>query len=84
MSARDSSSRSIARVVRAAAFCWLVIGGTANAQDDEAPALDLLEYLGSWEESDEDWLLFENEQPETAADEDAAPDETPTELNNES
>ena len=26
--------------------------------DDEQPDMEFLEYLGSWEESDEDWLLF--------------------------
>ena len=26
--------------------------------EDEQPDMEFLEYLGSWEESDEDWLLF--------------------------
>lgn len=39
--------------------CSLVL-----AADEELPDLDFLEYLGSWEESDEDWLLFE--EPITA------------------
>ena len=35
--------------------------GVARAQD-EIPDLSLLEYLGSWEESDEEWLIVaENE-----------------------
>jgi len=36
---------------------------TAVAQDDDGapPALDFLEYLGSWESSDEDWLVVAGE-----------------------
>ncbi len=33
----------------------VVFGSTANAADD-APELDFLAYLGSWQESDEEWL----------------------------
>lgn len=29
------------------------------AADEEMPDTDFLEYLGSWEESDEEWLIFE-------------------------
>ncbi len=38
--------------------------GTAALADDEEPASDaeFIEYLGMWEESDEDWLLFEEIQ----------------------
>lgn len=41
----------------------LCLGATALAEE-EAPAVDaeFLEYLGMWEESDEDWLLFEEIQ----------------------
>jgi hypothetical protein len=39
--------------------CSLVL-----AADDEVPDAEFLEYLGLWEESDEDWLLFE--EPITA------------------
>ncbi len=28
------------------------------AADDELPDMEFLEYLGSWDESDEDWVLF--------------------------
>jgi len=27
--------------------------------DDELPEIEFLEYLGMWEESDEDWMMFE-------------------------
>jgi len=34
-------------------FCSLVL-----AADDETPDVEFLEYLGLWEESDEDWVMF--------------------------
>ena len=41
---------------------WLTVLllGTAGAvmADDEQPDMDFLEYLGRWEESDEEWLIF--------------------------
>lgn len=33
--------------------------GPAFAADEEAPELEFLEYLGMWEETDEDWLMLE-------------------------
>jgi len=38
--------------------------GLVLADDDDIPDAEFLEYLGFWEESDEDWLLFE--EPVTA------------------
>jgi hypothetical protein len=38
--------------------------GLALAEDEEIPDAEFLEYLGLWEESDEDWLLFD--EPITA------------------
>lgn len=54
----------------------LILGFPAGAAaaGEEVAELEFLEYLGSWEESDEDWLLFravENEpvdQPEERID----------------
>ncbi|MDH3266305.1 MAG: hypothetical protein OEM25_05000, partial [Gammaproteobacteria bacterium] len=61
--------------------CSLVL-----AADDEVPDAEFLEYLGLWEESDEDWLLFE--EPITADTEERsgpAPEgEEPTEKTDES
>jgi hypothetical protein len=34
------------------------------AADDEALEMEFFEYLGMWEESDEEWLIFE--EPTTA------------------
>lgn len=36
----------------------------ALAADDEIPDVEFLEYLGLWEASDEDWLIFN--EPVTA------------------
>ena len=35
----------------------LGLSGGVTAGDDELPDVEFLEYLGSWDESDEDWLL---------------------------
>ena len=32
--------------------------GLVLAADEELPVMEFLEYLGSWEESDEEWLIF--------------------------
>jgi len=43
----------------------LLLGcGLALAADDELPDVEFLEYLGTWEESDEEWLMFD--EPITA------------------
>jgi hypothetical protein len=49
-----SAKRAIALVV-----CGLCLGTTATAEEEPAPDADFLEYLGMWQESDEDWLLLE-------------------------
>ena len=51
--------------VKRTAIVTLLLGcGLVLAADEELPELEFLEYLGSWEESDEDWLLFD--EPVTA------------------
>ena len=55
---------------------------TAVADDEEAPDLEFLEYLGSWEASDEDWVIFtasmdeqeESEDKENVQGSDPSPD----------
>ena len=37
------------------------------AADDELPSEDFLEYLGLWEGSDAEWLMFEDEDGELTA-----------------
>jgi hypothetical protein len=47
------------RSLEIALLCSLLGCGTAaQAAEEELPDMEFLEYLGSWEESDEDWLLF--------------------------
>ena len=48
------SNRMFAAVLACGLF-GLSAGVTAD--DDELPDVAFIEYLGSWEESDEDWLL---------------------------
>ena len=46
--------------MRAMLFGLALCGtGLAVAAEEEAPELDFLEYLGMWEETDEDWLMLE-------------------------
>lgn len=45
-------------VSRISLACSLLICSLVLAADDELPDMEFLEYLGSWEESDEDWLIF--------------------------
>jgi hypothetical protein len=42
---------------------WGLLGctGIVLADEGEVPDIEFLEYLGSWEESDEDWVLFTEE-----------------------
>lgn len=42
----------------AALWCLLGASGALLAADSDLPEMEFLEYLGLWEESDEDWVLF--------------------------
>ncbi len=33
----------------------------ANAADEDVPEMEFLEYLGMWEETDEEWLLLDED-----------------------
>jgi len=50
------------------AVLWSLFGcsGVVLAEDEQ-PDMEFLEYLGSWEESDEDWLLFDVQDDEVVA-----------------
>jgi hypothetical protein len=64
----------------------LLLGNQAHTAGDELPDEGFLEYLGLWEDSDEDWLIF-NEPPtaENVERTDPAPDgEESTETEDES
>ena len=72
---------------------WGLIGCSGvvvAADEDELPDLDFLEYLGSWEGSDDEWTLFhaDDAEPvdsETVQRNDPAPDgKESTESENES
>ena len=40
-------------------FGLLLYAGEVLAAEEEAPDIELLEYLGMWEETDEEWLLLD-------------------------
>ena len=42
-------------------LCGLALAGAGWTEDAEAPDMAFLEYLGMWEESDEDWVLLEDD-----------------------
>ena len=85
-------SADLSQILRAVVACGLIghCGDIAiAADDDELPDIEFLEYLGSWDESDEDWQLVSDVdrfRKEIAKDErtDPAPDgEASTETENE-
>jgi hypothetical protein len=47
-------------------------GAAALGQDSEAPELDFLEYLGSWQETDEEWLIVAEWEDEDMEEQDDA------------
>ena len=59
----------------AAIACLLLVASPVLAEDEDTPDPEFLEYLGFWEESDEDWLLFE--EPLTAEIEDTRSEPVP-------
>lgn len=62
------------------AVLWGLFGCSSIAvAEDEQPDMEFLEYLGSWEESDEDWLLFDVRDSEAVvADEKERSDRAPS------
>lgn len=59
MSANSSQAEQVLKV---ALLCGLFgYAGVALADEQEVPDLEFLEYLGSWDDSDEDWVLFASE-----------------------
>lgn len=51
-----SANRAIGSLV-----CGLALmhGGAVATADDGEPDMDFLEYLGMWEETDEEWLILD-------------------------
>lgn len=63
---------------------WSADETAADVGDDAVPDMEFLEYLGSWEESDEEWMLFAGEDDMPAERADPAPDgEASVESNDE-
>jgi len=58
------------------AVLWGLFGcsGIVAADDNVMPDMEFLEYLGSWEESDEDWVLLAAEAAAQVASEDKRTD----------
>jgi hypothetical protein len=57
--------RAMMSVSKSALLGALLLGcSLVLAADDEVPDAEFLEYLGLWDESDEDWLIFD--EPITA------------------
>ena len=52
----------------------LGVCGLALAADEDIPELEFFEYLGMWEESDEEWLVLDEL---VTAENDARPDPAP-------
>lgn len=79
----EEKRRNVARIagLRVAVICGL-LGGSGGrdvlAEEVEAPELEFLEYLGSWEESDEDWLLFKAVDSEPVKEPEERIDPAPT------
>jgi len=55
----------------------LGVCGVVLAADHELPEAEFLEYLGSWEESDEEWLIFDLDGDALVADSDTRTDPAP-------
>ena len=68
-----SANRAIGSLLSGLA---LINCGVVIAADDEDPDMEFLEYLGMWEESDEEWMILdevtlaENEKRSDPASED--------------
>ena len=52
-----------ARAVCRSVLLFLAFGaaGMAHGAEDEEPEMEFLEYLGLWEETDEEWLMVEQQ-----------------------
>jgi len=49
------------RVVRSivhVALAGIAVSSAVNGEETEDPEVDFLEYLGSWQESDEEWVVI--------------------------
>ena len=67
MSADQNRRRALASF---AALAGLLGVGVATADEEATPDLEFLEYLGSWEASEEDWVIFTAAMEEQEASQD--------------
>jgi len=56
------------RAALALGCCWLAGAHAQQGEQERAPDLDFLEYLGAWAEGDEEWLAIEEWRTDNAAD----------------
>ena len=69
---------SVSRRGNVVASGLLLLGSAmALAADESVPDMAFLEYLGMWEESDEEWLAFEEDSDSVATDSDTRIDPVP-------
>ena len=73
-----SANRAIGSLVCGLA---LINSGVVVAAEEEEPDMDFLEYLGMWEESDEEWLVLDEvtlagneERSDPAAEDEESPE----------
>ena len=70
-----SAERAMRSLICGLALCT---AGAGAAAEKEEPEVDFLEYLGMWEESDEDWLILdETTDVSTIADNEERSDPAP-------
>lgn len=63
------SAERATRIAAALAALALTACAAAEPADEEVPPdVELLEYLGSWDGSDEDWLLVSDEKADAETD----------------
>ncbi len=56
------ANRGLLALFPSVALCASVgVAAEANADEEAAPDMEFLEYLGMWEGTDEDWLLLDEE-----------------------
>ena len=58
----ETLANSALQTLLCAVALWSAVGALAEAEEDEVPDGEFLEYLGMWDESDEEWLLLDEEE----------------------
>ena len=74
MTLAPMSASGIARVV----LFWGPLGcaSLVLANEEVLPDIEFLEYMGSWEASDEDWVWFRDETDQIVGGDDSEPSDT--------